>query len=147
MARIPAEIWRFCVEQVKLYPLYEAQYFEELKNAETMYLHSDGDKTIDPTKAGGKASSPISPIEIRYQAMESYIEQPYIKYLAKCVARMKDVMRGLEPDELEVLRAVWEIGWRDNEALARQVSTSKTTVARNKRTIVKRLAVRWGLWQ
>ena len=49
MARIPAEIWRFCVEQVKLYPLYEAQYFEELKNAETMYLHSDGDKTIDPT--------------------------------------------------------------------------------------------------
>lgn len=145
MTRVPAEVWRFCVEQIKLYPLHEAQYYEELRNAETMYLQSDGNKQIDPTGVLGGGPT-ASTTEMRYQAKESYLEQPYIRYLAKCVSRMEVVKKGLEQDELQLLEAVWEIGWRDNEALGRKVNKSVATVVRNKRIIVKRLAIRWGMW-
>lgn len=142
---MPNEVWRFCVNQVKLYPLYEAQLKDEYKQAEIAYLHSGGDRSFDTTGVVD-GSYTTSPVAVALEAKQEWLDQPYIKYLEKCVERMQMVVKGLEQKNKDVLDAIWQYGWSDNELLAHKVNMSRAGVARAKREIIERLAVRWGLW-
>lgn len=149
MARIPAEVWQFCVKQVKLYPIYKKRWKEEWANIEIKYLHAGGNRELDPNSAGVPTGN-ISPTERRYEIMEETVEalldRPDLFYYKKCMDRMHDVMAGLEEKEKQVLEAVWSQGWRYNDVLAETIGSSKADISRVKHEIIERLAVSWGMW-
>lgn len=87
-----------------------------------------------PLYAAQKQDAPVSEL----QATE--------RYVARCVERMRDAIKGLTEVEIAVIEAIWKWGWESNEVLANKLSISPTSVKRHKRTLIERVAVRWGLW-
>lgn|GEM_PF-2397421 len=149
MARIPAEVWQFCVKQVKLYPLYKKRWKEEWANIEIKYLHSGGNRELDPNGCGIPTGN-SNPVERRYEIMEetleAFMERPDLFYYKKCMDKMHDVMAGLEANERRVLEAVWSQGWRYNDVLADHTESSRAAIIKAKHEIIERLAVSWGMW-
>jgi len=143
--KIPVEIWNWCTDQIKFYPLRKATLDEELMLIRTQYLGAGGDRASDPAGVigGGFASSPVA---VKFELMEAQMHDPYLRYLTRCVNRLEDATFGLEPTQRDVLEAIWAQGWRDNGTLARVTDCSPATVKRVKRELVERLAIRWGLW-
>lgn len=49
MAKIPREIWRFCVDQIKYYPLTEIAYVKAKADIQASYIDSGMSGPPDPT--------------------------------------------------------------------------------------------------
>jgi len=130
MARIPADVWRFCMEQIKLYPLRYGHYEEEKARIEKSLLRAVSSFDVEPS-----SGLPV----------EEHIEDSSAQWLEGNIMKMNDVIRGLEEEEKAVLESIWEFGWRDNQLLSEKLGFSVRTVANYKHTLVKRVAVRWGM--
>lgn len=141
MAKIPREIWRFCVDQIKYYPLTEVAYINAKADIQACYIDSGMSGPPDPT--GVHVHSGAGPQEGKYIAKEKALNNPYYRYLARAVGIMEVAKMG--QDE-KVLEAIWSEGWRDNVMIAARAKTSPRQVARVKHELVRRLATGWGLW-
>lgn len=142
MTEIPREVWRFCTDQIKMYPLNELAYSDMLKDIRANYL--DTGMSGVPDQSGVVTYSGAAPQEGKYEQQEKAMHSPQLRYLSRCVTVMGRVQK--DPDVAQVLDAIWSLGWRDNAAIARRVNTSARSVARTKHIIVKRVAAGWGLW-
>lgn len=141
MAKIPREVWRFCVDQIKYYPLTEIAYTNAKADIQACYIDSGTSGPPDPT--GVHAHSGQGPQEGKYLAKEKALNSPYYRYLLRSVGIMEVAKMG--QDE-KVLEAIWTEGWRDNAMIAARAKTSPRQVARIKHELVRRLATGWGLW-
>ncbi|MCK9327743.1 MAG: hypothetical protein M0P69_19770 [Bacteroidales bacterium] len=141
MAKIPREIWRFCVDQIKYYPLTEIAYADAKADIQACYYDSGMAGPPDPT--GVHVHSGQGPQEGKYLAKERALNNPYYRYLLRSVGIMEVAKMG--QDE-KVLEAIWSEGWRDNVMIAARAKTSPRQVARVKHELVRRLATGWGLW-
>ncbi|HBG02228.1 MAG TPA: hypothetical protein DDW87_11735 [Firmicutes bacterium] len=144
MAIIPREVWRFCVDQVKLYPLNELAYNDQLKEIKAEYLESG--MSGPPDQSGVIVHSGKAPMESKYEAQERALRSPQMRYLTKCVTVMGLVKRVGDDNVSVVLEAIWDVGWRDNALIALAAKTSPATVKRAKHEIVRSIAAGWGLW-
>jgi hypothetical protein len=142
VAIIPREVWRFCVDQIKLYPLNEAAYHTQLEEIRASYIEAG--MSGPPDQSGIVTYSGESPTTGRYESQESALHSPQLRYLSRCVTIMDLVQR--DPDSGDVLDAIWSKGWRDNSMIALEAKTSARSVARAKQDIVRRVAAGWGLW-
>lgn len=142
MAVIPREVWRFCVDQVKLYPLNAIAYNNQISEARTVYLESGMSGPHD--QSGVITHSGAAPQVSRFEAQENILHSPNFRYLSKCVSIMELVQK--DPDISPVLDAIWDCGWRDNTLIAKEVEASPATVKRCKHEIIRRIAAGWGLW-
>lgn len=141
MAKIPREIWRFCVDQIKYYPLIEVAYQDAKADIQACYIDSGMSGPPDPT--GVHVHSGQGPQESRYIARETALNNPYYRYLVRSVGIMEVAKMG---QDQEILDAIWTEGWRDNTMIAVRAKTSPRQVARVKHELVRRLAAGWGLW-
>lgn len=141
MAKIPREIWRFCVDQIKYYPLTEVAYQDAKADIQACYIDSGMSGPPDPT--GVHVHLGQGPQEGRYLAREKALNNPYYRYLIRAVGIMEAVKQG---QDQAVLEAIWSEGWRDNSMIAARAKTSPRQVARVKHELVKRVATGWGLW-
>jgi hypothetical protein len=143
--KIPLEVWNFCRDQIKKYPLYEGYLNEEVKEARIKFEYAGGCKQMDASGVvSGDYSS--SPTMNKYESLEKFWNRSDILYLNKCVERMQSAIQSLEPMEREALEAIWKAGWKDNCAIARMINMGETTVKKSKRVIIKAVAIRWGMW-
>ena len=141
MAKIPREIWRFCVDQIKYYPLTEIAYTDAKADIQAVYEESGMGSLPDPT--GVHVYSGQGPQEGKYLAKEKALNNPYYRYLTRSVGIMELAKMGQDQD---ILEAIWSEGWRDNVMIAARAKTSPRQVARVKHELVRRLATGWGLW-
>lgn len=139
---IPREVWRFCVDQVKLYPLNSIAYNNQLTDVRTIYLESG--MGSPPDQSGIITHSGAAPQASKLEAQERILHSPQFRYLSKCVSIMEMVQK--DPEIIPVLDAIWATGWRDNTLIAKEAETSAATVKRCKHEIVRRIAVGWGMW-
>lgn len=142
MARIPAEVWRFCAEQVKLHPLNEIAYRDQLREIREVYTNSGTSGRLD--QSGVIIHTGAAPQEIQYERQEAALQRPHFRYLSRCVAIMEAV--AMDPELKVILNAIWTNGWRDNSLIALEANVSPRSVARLKHEIIKRIATGWGLW-
>jgi hypothetical protein len=141
MPKIPREIWRFCVDQIKYYPLTEVAYVNAKADIQASYIDSGMSGPPDPT--GVHVHSGQGPQEGKYIAKERALNNPYYRYLMRSVSIMEVAKMG---QDQTVLDAIWTEGWRDNTMIAVRAKTSTRQVARVKHELVRRLATGWGLW-
>jgi hypothetical protein len=141
MAKIPREIWRFCVDQIKYYPLTEVAYVNAKADIQASYIDSGMSGPPDPT--GVHVHSGQGPQEGKYIAKERALNNPYYRYLMRSVSIMEVAKMG---QDQEILDAIWTEGWRDNTMIAVRAKTSAASVKRVKHELVKRVATGWGLW-
>ena len=139
MAKIPREIWRFCVDQIKYYPLTEVAYANAKADIQAVY---EGTGNLrDPS--GVHVYLGQGPQEGRYIAREKALNNPYYKYLMRSVGIMELAKIGQDQD---ILEAIWTEGWHDNAMIAMRAKTSPRQVARAKHELVRRIATGWRLW-
>lgn len=139
MAKIPREIWRFCVDQIKYYPLTEVAYANAKADIQAVY---EGTGNLrDPS--GVRVYLGQGPQEGRYIARENALNNPYYKYLIRSVGIMELAKIGQDKD---ILEAIWTEGWHDNAMIAARAKTSPRQVARAKHELVRRVATGWRLW-
>ena len=141
MAKIPREIWRFCVDQIKYYPLNEVAYANAKADIQAVYEESGMGSLPDPS--GVHVHLGQGPQEGRYIAREKALNNPYYRYLIRAVGIMEAAKQG---QDQTVLEAIWSEGWRDNGMIAARAKVSARQVARVKHELVKRVATGWGLW-
>lgn len=141
MAKIPREVWRFCVDQIKYYPLTKIAYADAKADIQTVY--EDSGMSGPPDPSGVPTHSSQGPQESRYIAREKALNNPYYRYLIRSVDVMEAAKMGLDQ---AVLDAIWAEGWRDNTMIALRANVSARQVARVKHELVRRVAVGWGLW-
>jgi hypothetical protein len=132
VAKIPREIWRFCVDQIKYYPLTEVAYANAKADIQAAYEESGNLR--DPSGLGQEG---------RYIAREKALNNPYYKYLIRSVGIMELAKIGQDQD---ILEAIWTEGWNDNAMIAMRAKTSPRQVARAKHELVWRIAIGWRLW-
>jgi hypothetical protein len=141
VAQIPREVWRFCVEQIKLYPLTEIAYQNAALDIQACY--DDAGYSGPPDQSGVVVHSGVAPQVSRYEAKQAALNNPHYRYLARCVAIMETAKR-IEGGE--ILDAIWQVGWRDNVLIGLHANISTRSVARAKHELVRRIAAGWGLW-
>lgn len=141
MAKIPREVWRFCVDQIKYYPLTEVAYINAKADIQACYYDSGMAGPPDPT--GVHVHLGQGPQEGRYIAREKALNNPHYRYLARSVAVMEIAKRG---QDKKIIDAIWTEGWRDNSLIAIKADCSVASVKRAKHEMIKRIATGWGLW-
>jgi hypothetical protein len=134
VAKIPREIWRFCVDQIKYYPLTEVAYANAKADIQAVYEGTGNLRDPSGVHLGQEG---------RYIAREKALNNPYYKYLMRSVGIMELAKIGQDQD---ILEAIWTEGWNDNAMIAMRAKTSPRQVARAKHELVRRIATGWRLW-
>jgi hypothetical protein len=142
MAKIPREVWRFCVDQIKYYPLTEVAYANAKADIQAVYEESGMGSLPDPSGVHDVHLGQ-GPQEGRYIAREKALNNPYYRYLTRSVGIMEAAKMG---QDQAVLEAIWSEGWRDNTMIALRANVSARQVARAKHELVRGVAEGWGLW-
>lgn len=141
MEKIPREIWRFCVDQIKYYPLTEIAYADAKADIQAVYEESGMGSLPDPS--GVHVHLGQGPQEGRYLDKEKALNNPYYKYLMRSVWIMEVARMGQDQD---ILEAIWTEGWPDNVMIAARANATPRQVERVKHALVRRVATGWGLW-
>lgn len=138
------DVYRFCVEQVKLHPLKLLELQNTLDDIQAEYLESGMRASFNVS--GVAAHSGKAPTERKYDFMEEALNRPEVRHLMRHKRIMEKALVGFSPDERLVIEAIHEYGWRNNELLAYKSNCSPSVIKRVKRELIMRIATGYGLW-